>query len=202
MGILAVARDDAAEVPVAEVVALPRRIPVGVGLGLVRVPPSHVVPHAAGVVVTGGVVIGGAVADGDVEEIAVGVAAEPVGLVDARGAIVGEHGHVDGGGLRLGAGTVADGVPCVSPHMNSSHMPQPWPSRPLGSMRLTVTVRPEQDFADGGRGGRRGSSTEPRGAGGVNRAFVIADPYRRGHALVLARLTCSQPLEFHPPAKS
>ena len=90
-----------AEVPVAEVVALPLRVPVGVGLGLVRVPPSHVVPLAAGGVVTGGVVIGRALADGDVEEIAVAVAAEPVGLVDARGAIVGEHGRVDGGGLRL-----------------------------------------------------------------------------------------------------
>jgi len=29
-----------------------------------------------------------------------------------------------------------------SPHMNCRFMPQPWPSRPAGSMRLTVTVRP------------------------------------------------------------
>ena len=113
----------AAEVPVAIVVALPLRVPVGVRLGLVRVPPSHVVPLAADVVVTGGVVIGRAVADGDVEEIAVGVAAEPVGLVDARGAIVGEHGRVDGGGLRLRAVAAADGDVRGAAHELEPHAP-------------------------------------------------------------------------------
>ena len=36
-----------------------------------------------------------------------------------------------------------------SPHMNSRFMPQPWPSRPPGSMRLAVTLRPEHSTGSG-----------------------------------------------------
>ena len=64
-----------------------------------------------------------ALADGDVEEIAVTVAAEPVGLVDAGSAVVREHGGVDDGGLSLGAAAVADVHLGVAAHELKVHAP-------------------------------------------------------------------------------
>mmetsp|Transcript_4149 Transcript_4149/g.18814 ORF Transcript_4149/g.18814 Transcript_4149/m.18814 type:complete len:203 (-) Transcript_4149:212-820(-) len=79
------------------VVSVPGGVPVVVRFSRVGVPPALVVPVARDVVVAGAVVLGGAVSDGDLEEVAVAVPAEPVGLVDAGLAVTREHGGVDGG---------------------------------------------------------------------------------------------------------
>ena len=79
------------------VVSVPGGVPVVVRFSRVGVPPALVVPVAGDVVVAGAVVLGGAVSDGDLEEVAVAVPAEPVGLVDAGLAVTREHGGVDGG---------------------------------------------------------------------------------------------------------
>ena len=79
------------------VVSVPGGVPVVVRFSRVGVPPALVVPVAGDVVVAGAVVLGGAVSDGDLEEVAVAVPAEPVGLVDAGLAVTRKHGGVDGG---------------------------------------------------------------------------------------------------------
>ena len=65
----------------------------------------------------------GALADGDVEEVTVAVAAEPVGLVDAGSAVARIHGGVDDGGLSLGAAAVADAHLGVAAHELKVHAP-------------------------------------------------------------------------------